>query len=180
MNLPRIGTRPLCATALYAVMLLACFGCQQDIPETTTAFNDCRYQAPEAIFSPADPSISQHRFNLSDGKGVEEAVIDNDVSLMLIQTGCDQIVQEFQFQWEGSFLGEADAFWIRQAAERFYQLGNLGASYLTFRSVAKAIEVRAQDIRTNRPVELQPGVELSIEAHPTSSEAILLVTLTEK
>jgi hypothetical protein len=163
------------------VFLLCGLSCQeQHASKTVSEFTNCRYQAPEAIFSSAIPAISQHEFTLKDGIGVEKALIDRAVQLTLIQTGCDKITQEFEFSWQGNYNEMPPSYWVGQCAEKFYLLGNLGASYLSFRSIGKAIEHSAAQIQLNTPVELQPGVVLSIEPTADEDKAILLVTLSQE
>jgi hypothetical protein len=158
---------------------LLAFACQ---PEQATEhdFSKCRYEAPEAIFSNALPEISNHQFEMRNGIGIEKVLIESHLQLTLIQEGCDYITQEFEFKWAGDHMHEPDYFWIQQSIDKFYQLGELGAGYLSFRSVAKAIESMAGQLRLNSPVELQPGVYLSIEPQPTPDNAILLITLAEQ
>lgn len=163
----------------FLLVVLLCYSCQ-DQKSTTTSFTDCRYQAPEAIFSTAIPEISQHEFELKDGIGVEKVVIDESLRLTLIQTGCDQITQEFEFSWPGDYTSRPASFWVEQCAAQFYRLGKLGAPYLSFRNIGKAVESAATSIPINTPVELQPGVVLSIEPAAKRGQAILLVTLSER
>ena len=143
-------------------------------------FSKCRYEAPEAIFSNSMPEISNHNFEIRNGIGVEKVTIKNRLQLTLIQEGCDYITQEFEFKWLGNHMNEPDYFWIQQSVDKFYQLGHLGAAYLTYRALAKAIESTSGQIQLNSPIELQPGVYLSIEPNPTPDEAILLITLSEQ
>jgi len=161
---------------LMAVLFNSC----QDQHSEATSFNDCRYQAPEAIFSSAIPDISQHEFELKDGIGVERVVIDESLKLTLIQTGCERITQEFEFSWPGDYSAQPSSFWVEQCAAQFYRLGKLGAPYLTFRNIGKAVESSATSIQLNTPVELQPGIVLSIEPSVERDQAILLVTLSER
>ena len=161
------------------ILLLAGFiACQNE--STEASFSDCRYQAPEAIFSNSTPDISQHNFELKGGIGVEKVLIERDLSLTLIQEGCDQITQEFEFSWSGNFNRSSEDFWIEQAADKFYRLGQLGAAYLSFHSIAKAIEAYSNEITIHTPYELQPGIFLSIEPAPERNRAILLITLSER
>jgi hypothetical protein len=163
---------------LLILLLAGITACQNESTEST--FSDCRYQAPEAIFSNSVPDISHHYFELKGGIGLEKVLIEEHLSLTLIQEGCDQITQEFEFSWAGNFNHAPDHFWVEQAADKFYRLGQLGATYLTFHSIAKAIENLSNEINIHTPFELQPGVFLSIEPAPEKSRAILLITLSER
>lgn len=163
---------------IQGVCLLA-FACQ---PEQGAEhdFSKCRYEAPEAIFSSSMPEIRNHNFEIRNGIGVERVTINNELQLTLIQEGCDYITQEFEFSWPGKHMYEPDYFWIQQSIDKFHQLGGLGAAYLSFRSVAKAIESSSGQVKLNSPIELQAGIYLSIEPNPTNDTAILLITLSEQ
>lgn len=163
---------------ILLLLLISITACQKESP--VSSFSDCRYQAPEAIFSESDLAISQHSFELKKGIGIEKATIEKQVDLILIQTGCDYITQEFEFSWQGNYSSQSASFWIEQSVEKFYQLGNLGAAYLSFRSLAKAIDATASEIEINQAIELQPGLVISIEPQPQRNRAILLITLSER
>lgn len=146
-----------------------------------TDFSDCKYQAPAAIFSDSLSRVSRHQFALRQLEGVEEIDFDNGLNLTIIQSGCDAIRQEFQFQISGQSFPSADKnFWITQTIDWLKFLSSLHPKYLSFNDWGKAISIQAPSIELGEPIELQDGFFVEIDKIISSDHAILLLILSQK
>jgi hypothetical protein len=144
------------------------------------AFADCRYGAPEPIFHAQLPAVARHDFRLSKGQGLEYIAFTDGLELEVLQTGCDHIQQEFRFRQSGQFRQAPADFWIDETARIFSRLGQLGPEYLSYFSLAQAIDEQANRIRLAQNTELQPGFFLNISPQSAEQSTTLVVTIGEQ
>jgi hypothetical protein len=151
-------------------------GCASDLPPRES-FEDCLYGAPEPIFDASLPGVSQHQFELQPGKGVERFVLNQSTTVQIEQTGCDQIRQEFTFSWQAVTRKED---WTLQAIQKYRELGELGAPYLSFSAISEVLESRKENLRPRgEPISLQPGLAFRITAAEAGQESKLVTVLYE-
>ncbi len=166
---------------LPALLLLA-MGCGADPSPASSeeAFADCRYGSPKPIFRPGLEGIAEHSFQLQGDKGIERITLADGLQLLIIQTGCDYIRQEFRFEWVDELPAAADEYWVQQAAEKFRRLGRLGPDYVVYLSLFRALEENAPQIPLRESIELQPGFYARIDRVASPERATLIVVLSEK
>ncbi|KGE86159.1 MAG: hypothetical protein ACE362_03730 [Phaeodactylibacter xiamenensis] len=151
-------------------------GCASDPPQRQS-FEDCLYGAPEPIFDASLPGVSQHRFELQPGKGVERFVLNQSTIVQIEQTGCDQIRQEFTFSWDAAARRED---WAAQAIQKYRELGELGAPYLSFSAISEVLQARKEKLRPRgEAISLQPGLAFRITAAETGQQSKLVTVLYE-
>lgn len=151
-------------------------GCASDLPPRES-FEDCLYCAPEPIFDASLPGVSQHQFELQPGKGVERFVLNQSTTVQIEQTGCDQIRQEFTFSWQAVTRKED---WALQAIQKYRELGELGAPYLSFSAISEVLGSRKENLRPRgEPISLQPGLAFRITAAEAGQESKLVTVLYE-
>jgi hypothetical protein len=151
-------------------------GCASDLPPSES-FEDCLYGAPEPIFDASLPGVSQHQFELQPGKGVERFVLNQSTTVQIEQTGCDQIRQEFTFSWQAVTRKED---WALQAIQKYRELGELGAPYLSFSAISEVLGSRKENLRPRgEPISLQPGLAFRITAAEAGQESKLVTVLYE-
>lgn len=151
-------------------------GCASDLPPRES-FEDCLYGAPEPIFDASLPGVSQHQFELQPGKGVERFVLYQSTTVQIEQTGCDQIRQEFTFSWQAVTRKED---WALQAIQKYRELGELGAPYLSFSAISEVLGSRKENLRPRgEPISLQPGLAFRITAAEAGQESKLVTVLYE-
>jgi hypothetical protein len=151
-------------------------GCASDLPPRES-FEDCLYGAPEPIFDASLPGVSQHQFELQPGKGVERFVLNQSTTVQIEQTGCDQIRQEFTFSWQAVTRKED---WALQAIQKYRELGELGAPYLSFSAISEVLGSRKENLRPRgEPISLQPGLAFRITAAEAGQESKLVTVLYE-
>lgn len=165
---------------LLGSILFGMAGCM-DEPSSADVFEDCRYSAPKPIFKDGLESVSTHHFQLEKEKAVESLAFDDGLQLLILQTGCDYIRQEFRFEWDGGRKGAPDSFWIGEAADKFYRLGSLGPAYIVYHSIARALEERNGEIRLGQNIELQAGFYVKVDnLNSRGRGALLAISLSEQ
>jgi len=162
---------------LVSLMIFLLY-CSSD-RNTDAGFENCRYAKPEAIFSESLAEVEEHSFKIRKKEGIEQLRFKSGKELTIIQSGCDSIRQEFQFNLPGSFpKGDAE-YWVAKAVEEFQQLGAMGPQYMMFSSWAQAIAAQAEHIQLTESNEIQPGFFVRIDRVLSQGDANLLVTLSE-
>lgn len=164
---------------LFCIALLGFAGCANE-PPADELFTDCRYAAPKPIFHEGLESVARHHFQLEQGKAVESLSFDDGLQLQILQTGCDHIHQEFRFELDGGDTAAPDNFWISEAAGQFYRLGQLGASYVVYLSLARALDERNGQFRLGESIELQAGFYAKVERQNSRGRQLLAVSLSEQ
>ncbi len=155
------------------------FSCQNS--EDYNSFADCRYSAPEAVFSSQLPQVDDHRFSLEQGGASKEVVQFSDgITLTLHQRGCEYIEQEFAFRLSKAADQPDSAYWVGLGAALLRRLANLGPEYLSFSSWAKAIDQRAPQMQLGKRQVLQPGYVASVDRMHTGQYTIVVVTLAQE
>lgn len=162
------------------VLLLLSFGaCAPDAPSGGSPA-DCRYQAPEPVFGEKLAGVSGHRFEREGLSATESFVLDRQLRIVLHQSGCDYIQQEFVFTWEGGPRGNSARFWVREAAEQFERLAHLGAPYISFKALSDALRQHEASIQLETAFELQAGLEITITPLSHRSPKQLRVVLRQE
>ena len=166
---------------LLAMALLALSGCKEDTaPASADPFADCRYGAPKPIFNEGISSVVQHDFRLEEDRAVEALSFDDGLQLSILQTGCDYIHQEFRFELMDHYEGAPASYWMQEAVNKFYRLGQLGPAYVIYVSVADALKKKGNEIGLGQSAELQPGFYARIDKAKSRNVDILIVTLSEQ
>ncbi|MFN7015042.1 MAG: hypothetical protein ACK4ON_12320 [Bacteroidia bacterium] len=119
--------------------------------------NDCKYGKPTEIFNTNTPGIQQHNFKTQNNEAREEVVFTDGLALTLLQSGCNEIRQEFQFNLNGDLRNQAPEFWINEAVRLLKRLGNMGFNYNGFTQWAQLIEAQQGNIKLAESIELQAG-----------------------
>lgn len=169
--------------SLVFVALLVFAGCADDPANSYSSadpFADCRYGAPKPIFSDGLRSVIEHDFRLEEDRAVETLSFDDGLQLLILQTGCDYIYQEFQFGLAEQYPGAPASYWIQESINKFYRLGQLGPAYVIYSSIADALAERSGRIALGESMELQPGFFARIENGNRRAGESLIVTLSEQ
>lgn len=161
-------------------IILLTISCRQGNTNADTA-QKCKYGAPKAIFFDETPGISNHSFSINQNEGTEKLRLDMGVDLTIIQSGCNNIRQEFQFLIPGKdFQAKEPAFWVVFATELLATLGRLGPDYAGFSAYAQAIESVASEIKLAETFELQQGFYVSIDRILGTENATLVLTFSNQ
>lgn len=166
---------------LFIMALMGLTSCADETPSATAdPFSDCRYGTPKPIFNEGLRSVVQHNFQLEEDRAVETLSFDDGLRLSILQTGCDYIHQEFRFNLVDPYPGAPASFWIQEAINNFYRLGQMGSAYVIYASVADALNQRSGRISLGQSAELQPGFYAKIEDGKSDNGGLLIITLSEQ
>lgn len=147
------------------------------------AFTRCLYEAPSPVFADDLAGVAGHHFKLESQSAVEFLAFEDGLELTVLQSGCDQIRQEYRFSIPS---GQADGHegnekeWVAEVIRLLQRLARMGPEYLSFHSWARAIADNADHIRLREPAELSTGFFAQIEVSHTQGHAILTLILFEK
>ena len=163
---------------LFSLVLFCFVACQSDA--TKDPFLKCKFGKPNPIFPAQSDVVDQHSFELKGTEGIERVRLKNGLSVMLIQSGCDYIQQEFQFEVPGNHQDKTSSFWVDQTIQILQMLGSMGPEFMAFAQWAEAIGSKAESIKLAESTTLQPGFFAKIDKIPGTDHAILLLTLSNK
>lgn len=163
------------ALTLAAVIALSCQKKNEDSREMT----ECLFANPEALFGEDLGGVNSHHFVFDGVKSKEELSFNDGVSLVVVQSGCEHIKQEFRFSIPDKPLSRDPDRWISMAAAQFRRIASFGPEYLVFQEWAEAISQRVDELSTGQTAELQPGFFVKIEPENNQKDAIFRVTLSD-
>ena len=134
----------------------------------------CSLGSPEPIFQPDMTGIESHQFSGDDQNSTEQVQFTNGTTLLVHQSGCDQLTQLFQFTIP------ADTTSLRsQTVQSFRMVGGQNPDLAVFGLFANAMEeVLPTPVVRNQPYELQPGMNVTLDEVTGGSERILRVRFT--
>ena len=164
----------------FAILLFFLTAGCQNTPSEPRSFSDCSLPAPVAVFNDALAAVKSHDFQLKDLEGIEEVEFTNGMHLTLIQSGCETVRQEFQFQIPGSDFPPNDTeYWIAEALRQLRYLAGLGPQYLSLNDWAQAIEMNKNQFRLGEPAEIQVGFRAEIDRILYADHATVLLILSQ-
>ena len=138
---------------------------------------DCPAGKPKPVFSEQMPGVSGHRFTAESYSATEEFTLGDSMAITLIQSGCEQPVQEFRFSF--SYTPERDdpVFWADKCVDILYDLSRLSPEVAPLAAWAQAIEAPPPNIILGEPFLIQQGIYVSVDRIRAASGVILLLTL---
>jgi len=156
--------------AIYILFLITGWQC-------TTPPLGCQYGAPKAIFSNDQPEIKAHQFEHNGQLATEIIVFENEMELMVYQSGCDDIKQVFQFKLKGDLNELPPVFFIKQAYEQLNYMGKLSDDYLSFGQIGQIVEEKLSTIKLGESFTLQEHYFIKIDRILGKNEGILVIEL---
>ena len=156
------------------------FGCGNEPSRTAeTTSTDCKYGTPTPIFTPTLEQVETHSFSAQGQKGVEKIKFKNGTELELYQSGCDDLIQSYQFILDTTETGD-DRYWVEKAVAQMRFLAGLSEEYLTFNLWANAIANNSEVISLGEAFEPEPYTFIMIDKIPSGDKTILVITLEAK
>jgi len=160
----------LTTITIYAILQMGC----TDSKNQAKDFKNCKYGTPSAIFSQALKQVKAHSFQLKPQEAIEIIHFDNDVKLELIQSGCDEIRQEFRFTIK-NFQKTNFQHTIDEALEQLRYLGGLSDQYASFSFWSDAIAQKRTQLKAGKVYEIESNRFVKIDLIPEDKQAILIV-----
>lgn len=143
----------------------------------------CKFGAPKAIFSPQMKGIKKHQFELNqsnknNNSSVETIVFDDDSGLLVVQSGCDKLVQAYTFTLKGKFEGYDNDKWVKEAIQQMNRLATLDPSLAPLSNWVQVMEQLTPNLKLGQPLEIQAGINIKIDKIKSPEGVALIVELT--
>ena len=133
----------LLSLSFFIFLLIGCTSSSQNE-------DDKCQTSPSPIFSDTMKIVASHSFELEDNgeNSHEEAVLNNGMSVELLQSGCNVAEQEFRIRLKkGDYTKEPDAFWIARA---FQTIGVLSVSSPALRGLEQYANIMARNAESTK------------------------------
>ncbi len=137
----------------------------------------CKMGSPEAIFSTSLNGFENHSFKLVQNNGTETFDY-NGSPVVIYQTGCDQISQEFQFTFENKTGSDSEA--MMKIANILSNWSKLGQKQEMFGSWAQQIRMVSEDMQLGQSFSPAPNIEIAMDRVNQAVGEILTLTLIQK
>lgn len=144
---------------------------------STEPFSNCQFGAPKAIFSSTIGKVNQHNFQLNTESAVEKVQFDGGVYLELIQSGCEQPKQEFQFTIPTSTSNFKDADWLMMGIDFLGFMGSLAPELQPFLLWQGALKDKLGQLKIGLPHQLEPGFFVKMDKVAADDSGLLILTL---
>lgn len=155
------------------VVMSSFWACQNGHKSTA-----CPFGAPQAIFAPDWAGISSHQFKLNGQTGTEQVTFRSGKVLEIVQSGCADIVQEWQMTLPSSSLTESpNPDWIQIAIDELAAISRLHPSLAALRPWPEALTAQKSDITLGAQHVLAPGFWIKVDHIASASNHLLLITL---
>ena len=148
--------------------------------QCTTPNTTCKYGTPEAIFPSKLPKVVKHHFEIKGQNAYENVIFENGLKMEVIQSGCNEIKQFFQFILPGDFKNEPPAFWKEIAIQNFGYLSTVSDKHMSLHHLSTAIRKNYHDIKLSAPTQLEEGYFIKIDKIIGEEETILVVELASR
>ena len=168
----------MCKKILLLIALAwSLIACSSNEPTETTEdyFFDCKYSAPEPIFTASTVGIISHQFELQTQVGIERVEWENGLQMTIQQQGCNEIVQFFEFRVNGKFDELPESHWVQQAGQYFYYIGSTDEQYLPLYEWGELMIQNASSMSLGKDFEVYPDFFIQV-SKKTFEDHILLVT----
>ncbi len=162
--------------SFFALTLLLAISCSDPVPKT---FKDCTFGEPQPIFSENLTGVKTHKFTLNKLDAREEVFFENGKELVINQSGCDHIKQEFLFNIIKEIPDNFPA-WVDRATDEFFQLSELSEKHATLGIWATFIKNNKNDLKQGESLEIQPGYFVKIDRIKSKDNGLLIVELLNK
>ncbi len=164
------------ALLLYCFILLGIVACKQTASENSK----CKYGRPMPIFSKEMNKVREHEFLPSPDGSTEHIFLDNGTTVIITQSGCNELSQKFNMRLVDDFSKTPDDYWIDLAVKMFQYFSSMDADLGTFGLWANEIKIRKDKIKLSEPFELEAGRWVRIDKIVSERSGIIEVELSLK
>lgn len=167
--------------------ILLLTNCQSNSANETTDESDCLLGTPVAILSDTMANVSNHSFEVTGQNSVEKASLSNQVQLEFLQSGCENITQEFRMYLpQGDYTQQHDTLWVQKAAETFWTLGGQNTDQQSefFKRFGMMLQTYSSAVQFNEPLTLEhllgQGMFFIMEKTGTANEGVISVEIFQR
>lgn len=163
---------------LVTVLLFSCKGNKENT-DNSNPFANCKCGSPLPIFKDNLPNVIDGRnFAITNKQGIENVFFKDGVELQIIQSGCDDLTQEFTFKYrDRKIAAYSNAEWIQHGATQFLKIGGFAPRYASFQQWGEAIEKFKDKMVLGESMEMERGFFMKIDKVANQNEATMIVTM---
>lgn len=158
------------------IVLLLCFSCSSKKDKESSNMDpaDCLYNAPVAIFQQVKDTLMNYKFErLGDYKTSESFEMESE-QIEIIQSGCDQISQEFRFQTKSKLEI------IDYASDIFNRFSALDPSLFALNQFANEFKSQEELIKTGQKIQFSEVIYLKMDEIPMGDARIIRILMTSE
>jgi hypothetical protein len=159
----------------FAFIILSFSNCQND--------KKCKFGTPKAIFSPQMKGVNNHLFevhqpNKNNNASLESITLDDGSGVVVVQSGCDKLLQAYTFTLRGKFEDYDNDKWVKELIQRMSHLSTLDPSLAPLSNWVQAMEQLAPNLKLGQPIEIQAGIVIKIDKIKSPEGVALILELT--
>lgn len=161
---------------IFCWITIALLALQCGSSEKPKAQNKCDAPLPQAIFGKDVSGVASHSFALKGHNATENISFNDKSSLVIFQSGCDKISQEFRFKVPSQKEVDMPSLGI----ERLMFLANLEDQFMSFANWAQAIDGLRRDFATQNEVEVEAGFFVGLDKIDSKDHTTMIIRLFQK
>lgn len=137
--------------------------------------------SPSPIFSDTMKIVDSHSFELEKNgeNSYEEAVLNNGVSVEVLQSGCNIPEQEFRITRKGDYTKEADSFWIAGAFQTIGVLSNSSPALKGLEQYANIMAKNAESTKLGQAYFPDPTLSVTLDKIADEKSGTIIIKLKE-
>lgn len=130
---------------------------------------------PSAIFSDTMQVVKSHQFEVNGENSNENITLKNDVRIEILQSGCQNLRQEFRITRIGDFSKMRDQDWISGTHLTFDGLSRTSLGLQGLRQFAEIIKENEPNIKLGQSFTPDPSVEITIDKIINKNEGSMII-----
>jgi hypothetical protein len=134
---------------------------------------------PTALFDKTMTGVTAAAFELRPTESVETVVFADSTRLVITQTGCAKVSQNFEFTLLGKYTAADGATWAAVAVTQFRKLAAADQKLQGLGMWAQFIEQAQPTLHLGEPIELEPHRFLRLDRVVQPTGAVLIVRMYE-
>ena len=178
------------------LMFILILFCSISVISCQNVIKPCEYGTPTALFSPDNPGVSRHEFEVNRQNSFEKLRLDSlfelsdpdvaiklfmPIQLQILQSGCHELTQEFRIEFFDEIMKMPENFSAADLtniiAQIFVKLSALDAKALAFAGLAEALIEKQNNVQYGSFTELRDGFKVKIDKMHSSESTIVTLIL---
>jgi len=157
---------------LLAILLLSLGSCQNGQSK-----DDCKTK-PQAMLQAGMRGVAEHHFEAKGTDSEEQVKFANGKTLTILQSGCEQVRQEFRFELKETPPADAnDKFWVDQTILNLAALAVLDPQLMPLGNWVMMIRAQKDNLRLAETKALEGGFYTKIDRITSDDRVYLVIVL---
>ena len=162
----------LIKTVMFLLIVSACS--KDNSGKQDSASSDCLYNAPVAIFEQVKDSLMNYNFEVLGTHKTTESFMMLDDQIEIIQSGCNEISQEFRFQTKSS-LDIVD-----YSSDIFNKFSALDPALFALNQFASEFQNQKELIKTGQKIQFSEIIYLKMDETPIGDSRLIRILMTSE